>query len=103
MRRALEVRLALDEREKYQRQLRQGAITCKHKSGFDELAAFNSPTPELVRSLDCAVWDWPEWLPTDPMKADRQFIYARLPYHDERWHWAKRSSIANYGHGIPQP
>lgn len=99
----LSLKYELDKRGGHRRQLRQGAVTCKYKSGFDELAAFNSPTPETIRSFECAVWDWPEWFPTDLMKTDRQFIYVRLPYHDERWHWAKRSSIANYGYGIPQP
>lgn len=99
----LSLKSELDKRGGHKRQLRQGTVTCKYKSGFDELAAFNSPAPEIVSTFECRVWDWPEWLQTDPMKADRQFIYVRLPYHDERWHWAKRSSIANYGDGIPQP
>jgi hypothetical protein len=95
------LRAKLDERGGYQRQLKQGAITCEFKPDFQQLAAYNSLTPEIIARFDCREWDLPTWFSTDIQKSDPQFIYVRLPIVEERWHWALRSSISNFGHGIP--
>lgn len=92
----------IDARRGYERQLRQGAITCEFQSDFQKIAAYNSLTPEILARFDCREWDWPTWFQTDINKSDRRFIYVRLPLREERWHWALRSSISDYGYGVPQ-
>ena len=82
-----------DMRSGYQRQLRQNAMTCEHKSGFQSLAAFTRLTAETIKDFDCRVWDWPTYFKSDPKQADDRHIRVRLPYADERWHWALKADV----------
>ena len=81
-----------DKRSGYQRQLRQGAITCDEKNGFLSLAAYTSITEETIKDFYCQRWRWPMLFQTDPSQADDYFIRVRLP-NEKGWQWALKSSI----------